>query len=155
MGNQDKAKEHATQQAPSPSSTSVSVQLRSRAAPKVSEAAGDTELEAGAQWTITPEAVAQALAMAKEQGIPALMRLGVRGGGCTGFSYVFEFTEDQRANDIVLDTDGLRLVCDPKSLRVLKGMEIDYASGLLQGGFRFSNPNAKRNCSCGESFSLA
>lgn len=90
-----------------------------------------------------------------EKGDPDLaLRVGVRGGGCSGFSYVLDFTRDQRENDRVFEERGVRLLCDPKSYAFLADTELDFGDGLLDGGFRFNNPNAKKSCSCGESFSV-
>ena len=89
-----------------------------------------------------------------EKGRPDLMlRVGVKGGGCSGFSYVLDFTTDRRANDQVFEQDGVTILCDPKSYLYLSDSILDFGDGLLDGGFRFTNPQAKKSCACGESFS--
>ena len=81
------------------------------------------------------------------------VRLGVKGGGCSGLSYVLEFG-DAQAGDNVVEYDGIRFFLDRKSSIYLKGIQIDYDSGLEGRGFVFSNPNADNTCGCGESFSI-
>ena len=82
------------------------------------------------------------------------IRVGVKGGGCSGLSYELDFDNEIKNGDQVFDNDGLRIVCDKKSLLYLIGTELDYTDGLKGKGFEFKNPNAQRVCSCGESFSL-
>ena len=90
----------------------------------------------------------------REKGEPGLMlRVGVKGGGCSGFSYVLDFTTERRPNDKVFEKDGVTILCDPKSLLYLSDSVLDFGEGLLDGGFRFTNPHAKKSCACGESFS--
>jgi len=103
---------------------------------------------------VTPRAAQKALALASKQGKPPILRLGVKGGGCSGYSYHFDFDEAVRDDDLVVEIDDLKVVCDPKSLKFLNGMELDFDPNVLMGGFRFNNPNAKRSCSCGESFTV-
>jgi iron-sulfur cluster assembly accessory protein len=90
---------------------------------------------------------------AREDGIDRL-RVGVRGGGCSGFSYFLEFAEGAKKGDRDLESLGIKLVVDSKSYLYLMGTEVDYVDGLSGAGFKFSNPNAKRTCGCGESFSV-
>jgi iron-sulfur cluster assembly protein len=88
------------------------------------------------------------------------LRLGIRGGGCSGFSYVIEFHDGEpRPKDRVFDhvaADGtpVRVVVDPKSLVYLAGMELDWEQTLMQQGFKFNNPNEKSSCGCGHSFTV-
>jgi len=82
------------------------------------------------------------------------LRLGVKAGGCSGYSYFMGFTTVQRPGDLVLNYEGLAVYVDPKSLEVLEGTTVDYQRGLLGSGIQFKNPRAKRACGCGESFSL-
>jgi iron-sulfur cluster assembly protein len=84
-----------------------------------------------------------------EQGL----RIGVRGGGCSGNSYFMEFCEAEEAGDQVFEMHGVRLVVDTRSLTVLAGTEIDFVTGLMGSGFKFNNPNVRHSCACGESFS--
>jgi iron-sulfur cluster assembly protein len=104
---------------------------------------------------LTPKAVEMALQALHKRGTPeAALRLGVRGGGCSGVSYAIEFSDKVRARDNVYEFDGLRVVVDPKSLVYLRGSVLDYAIELMQHGFKFQNPNEKSNCGCGESFTI-
>ena len=85
----------------------------------------------------------------------AVVRFGIRGGGCTGFSYLFEFDDrGARANDFVVEKDGVTLVVDPKSMFYLEGTEIDFETGIRGHGFKFDNPNVDDSCGCGESISF-
>src|SRR5262249_32415805 len=81
------------------------------------------------------------------------LRLGVRGGGCSGNSYFMEFCEASSPGDEVVKSHGVMLIVDTKSLMLLKGTEIDYVNGLMGSGFKFNNPNVRHSCACGESFS--
>jgi iron-sulfur cluster assembly protein len=103
---------------------------------------------------VTPEALEELRRLQTEaaeevEGI----RLGVKGGGCSGFSYLLEFSR-QRENDRILDIEGVRFLMDPKSAIYLKGIVLDYKKGLKGRGFVFQNPNASSTCGCGESFSV-
>lgn len=82
------------------------------------------------------------------------LRVGVRGGGCSGFSYFLEFAETKSDGDRELDSHGVKLLVDRKSYLYLMGTEVDYVDRLTEAGFKFNNPNAKRTCGCGESFSV-
>ncbi|MCC5876467.1 MAG: iron-sulfur cluster assembly accessory protein [Candidatus Sumerlaeia bacterium] len=81
------------------------------------------------------------------------LRVGVAGGGCSGLSYTLAFDENPNDNDNVMDCNGVKVYCDPKSYLFLNGMTLDFSTELLTGGFKFINPNAARSCSCGTSFS--
>ena len=81
------------------------------------------------------------------------LRLGVRGGGCSGNSYFMEFCEAGGPGDEVVQSQGVTLVVDTKSLMLLQGTQIDFVSGLMGSGFKFINPNVRHSCACGESFS--
>ena len=78
----------------------------------------------------------------------------MRGGGCSGFSYFLEFAESANDGDRELETYGVKLFVDQKSYLYLAGTEVDYVDGLAGAGFKFQNPNARRTCGCGESFSI-
>ncbi len=80
------------------------------------------------------------------------LRLGVRGGGCAGFTYTLDFVTQQDEQDQQFDEKGIRIVVDAKSFLYLAGMEVDYAEDLTGSGFTFKNPNAKGSCGCGSSF---
>lgn len=81
------------------------------------------------------------------------LRLGIKGGGCSGMSYNLTF-DARQSNDYVVDVNGLSVFIDPKSAIYLKGITLDYQSGLEGKGFVFINPNATNTCGCGESFSV-
>jgi iron-sulfur cluster assembly protein len=81
------------------------------------------------------------------------LRVGVKGGGCSGFSYVLDLTESQKETDEVFDQHGIKIICDPKSLLYLNGTRIDFRDELMGRGFVFQNPNATSSCGCGSSFS--
>ncbi len=85
---------------------------------------------------------------------PLGIRAGVRGGGCSGFSYYLDFVLEKDEKDRELESGGIAIYVDPKSFLYLMGTEIDYVDGLSGKGFKFINPNAKRTCGCGESFSV-
>ena len=82
------------------------------------------------------------------------LRPGIRGGGCSGFSYTLKFSDGAEESDRVLESNGVDIHIDKKSYLYLMGVEIDYIDELSQSGFKFNNPNAKRTCGCGESFSV-
>ena len=81
------------------------------------------------------------------------LRVGIKGGGCSGFSYTLDVADGPAKDDEVFESHQVRIVCDPKSYLYLNGTEVDYEDELLKGGFVFNNPNAKRRCGCGASFS--
>src|SRR5262249_50544175 len=82
------------------------------------------------------------------------LRLGVRGGGCSGLTYSIQFDAEARPRDNVFDFSGARVFVDPKSLVYLEDLTLDYKQDLMQQGFVFHNPKAKHSCSCGTSFSV-
>ena len=89
-----------------------------------------------------------------QRGTPEhALRIGVRGGGCSGNSYFMEFCDGETAEDQVFMSNGIKLVVDGKSVMLLSGTEIDFVSGLMGSGFKFNNPNVRHSCACGESFS--
>lgn len=101
---------------------------------------------------ITAAAAAEIAKQRDKRGTPdAMIRIGVRGGGCTGFTYVFEWAEQVRPTDQVFSAHGVSIVIDPKSLVYLGGMQLDFVRGMMGHGFKFNNPNAKGSCGCGES----
>ena len=81
------------------------------------------------------------------------LRVGVKGGGCSGFSYLLDLTEQHRDNDELFEAHGVRIVCDPKSYLYLNGTTIDFKDEVMGRGFVFNNPNASTTCGCGSSFS--
>jgi iron-sulfur cluster assembly protein len=102
---------------------------------------------------VTPKAVEKIKATFAREGVAGGLRLGVLGGGCSGLSYQFKFDTKERPTDKVFDYDGVKIFVDPKSLIYLNGMILDYQESLMQSGFVFDNPNAKKACGCGTSFS--
>ena len=81
------------------------------------------------------------------------LRVGVKGGGCSGFSYLLDLTETTRDTDETFEQHGVRIVCDPKSFLYLSGTSIDFKDEVMGRGFVFNNPNATSSCGCGSSFS--
>ena len=81
------------------------------------------------------------------------LRVGVKGGGCSGFSYLLDLTETQKETDEVFEQHGIKIVCDPKSLLYLGGVTVDFKDEIMGRGFVFNNPNATSTCGCGSSFS--
>ena len=106
---------------------------------------------------VSPRALEMAKAkLGEADGQPVGIRIGVKGGGCSGLMYHFEFAESVReGKDIVAELDGLTLLVDRKSLTYLAGSVLDWNDGLLEYGFRWRNPNAEKGCGCGTSFSAA
>lgn len=82
------------------------------------------------------------------------LRVAISGGGCNGLSYKMKFVAEPKRGDLLVRTAGVRVLVDSKSALYLKGTHLDYSSAMVAGGFKFSNPNAKASCSCGESFSV-
>ncbi len=81
------------------------------------------------------------------------LRVGVKGGGCSGFSYVLDLTETQKDTDELIEQHGVKIIVDPKSLLYLSGVTIDFRDEIMGRGFVFNNPNATSTCGCGSSFS--
>ncbi len=102
---------------------------------------------------ITESAAQEIDRQRQKRGTPAAaIRVGIRGGGCTGFSYMFEWSDGEpRATDKVFAQHGVILLVDPKSFVYLKGTELDFVRTMMGHGFKFNNPNAKGACGCGES----
>ncbi len=106
--------------------------------------------------SLTPKAAAQVLKIKAENNIPEShsLRIGVKGGGCSGFTYVLGFDEHARENDKIMDSEGIRVFIDPKSLFYLSGTVLDFSDGLNGKGFVFNNPQAAHTCGCGNSFGV-
>jgi iron-sulfur cluster assembly protein len=103
--------------------------------------------------TVTPAAVERIKALIEGRDKPtAGIRIGVRSKGCSGLSYTLEYADSQQPMDEVVETEGVKLLIDPKASLFLIGTEMDYAEEKLKSGFVFKNPNEKGRCGCGESF---
>jgi iron-sulfur cluster assembly protein len=103
---------------------------------------------------LTPGAAAKVRELIEQRGTPEQsLRIGVRGGGCSGNSYFMEFCERAGAGEETIESHGVKLVVDAKSMMLLSGTTIDYVNGLMGAGFKFNNPNVRHSCACGESFS--
>lgn len=106
--------------------------------------------------TITEKAISEIKKIMEENSVPAEygLRIGVKGGGCSGYTYSLGFDPETREGDTIIEQNGIRLFVDGKSLFYLSGTQLDYSSGLNGKGFIFNNPNATKTCGCGESFSV-
>jgi iron-sulfur cluster assembly protein len=103
---------------------------------------------------LTEKASTQVKKLLEDQNLHGVfLRLGVKGGGCSGLSYSLEFDSELGPHDKKFDVDGVQMVCDAKSYLYLNGVTLDYVTEGLQGGFTFINPQAKSSCGCGTSFS--
>ena len=106
------------------------------------------------QVTISEKAATEIKKVMQENNIPenAGLRMGVKGGGCSGFTYVLGFDEKAKETDKVFEASGVRVFVDERSFPYLAGVVLDYQEGLQGKGFTFDNPNATRTCGCGHSF---
>jgi len=103
--------------------------------------------------SLSPLAAEKVLELLNQRPSPEFgLRVGVRGGGCSGNSYFMEFCPAAEDADEVFDAHGVKLVVDRRSLALLEGTEIDFVEGLMGSGFKFNNPNVRHSCACGESF---
>lgn len=104
--------------------------------------------------TLTDTAAVKVKDLITQEGDEALMlRVAVRPGGCSGFSYEMFFDSELETDDLTLDYNGVKVVVDPSSAQLLTGATLDYKDGLQGAGFAINNPNAQRTCGCGQSFS--
>src|SRR5512140_1228830 len=105
---------------------------------------------------LTAKAAAQVVKIKAENNIPEThsLRIGVKGGGCSGFTYVLGFDEHPKENDKIMESEGIRVFIDPKSLFYLSGTVLDFSDGLNGKGFVFNNPQASKTCGCGSSFGV-
>lgn len=113
-------------------------------------------VDAGA-ITITDKARTKVLNLMAEAGVAApeyFVRVGVKGGGCSGLTYQLDFDNESKTGDMEFEADDIKMVCDMKSFLYLCGTELDFSDGLNGKGFNFINPNASRTCGCGESFAV-
>ena len=103
---------------------------------------------------LTPAAAARVATIAAKQAKPAILRLSVEGGGCSGFTYKFGLADAAGADDSVTECSGVRLIVDSVSLDLLGGAAVDYVENLGGAAFRVTNPNAASGCGCGASFGI-
>ena len=112
--------------------------------------------ETATSVTLTEKAAKEIASIIEQQELDkdaVRLRLGVKGGGCSGFSYVLDLTETQKDTDEMFEQHGIKIICDPKSLLYLSGTTVDFKDELMGRGFVFNNPNANSTCGCGSSFS--
>ena len=113
------------------------------------------EVTKKAPVSLTANAVAKVKEiMAQQNPVPAGLRIGVVGGGCSGFSYSMQFENGAGMMDKTFDFEGLKVFVDATSLMYLKGVSVDYLETLEGAGFKFDNPNVKSTCGCGSSFNV-
>lgn len=103
---------------------------------------------------LSSSAAARVAAIAAKQGKPAILRLSVEGGGCSGFQYKFGLAEASEGDDLVVETAGTLLVVDPVSLDLVAGSTVDFVESLGGSAFQVTNPNAASGCGCGSSFAV-
>ena len=103
---------------------------------------------------VTEPAGAKLLDLAKREQEGHYLRIKITGGGCNGLSYKMKFVNDTKRGDILVRSSGISVLVDTKSALYLRGTQLDFSDAMIGGGFKFSNPNAKSSCSCGESFSI-
>ncbi|MEQ1494931.1 MAG: iron-sulfur cluster insertion protein ErpA [Novosphingobium sp.] len=104
--------------------------------------------------TLSPSAAARVATIAAKQGKPAILRLSVEGGGCSGFQYKFGLDEAAEADDLIVEQNGVTLLVDPMSLELVAGSVVDYVESLGGAAFKVENPQAASGCGCGSSFSV-
>lgn len=115
----------------------------------------DTATLSEPRVTLTESAAARVQTLMEMEGKPNLMlRLGVSGGGCSGFQYGISLDDQVNDDDVVTEQHGVKLVVDQTSLDVLSGTQVDFVEDLMGASFQFSNPNATSTCGCGSSFSV-
>ena len=105
---------------------------------------------------LTERAAQEVKTILEQNSLPSdnsYLRLGVKGGGCSGFSYALDLTENKNDNDEEWEVHGVKVICDPQSYVYLKGVSVDFKDEVMGRGFVFNNPNATSSCGCGSSFS--
>lgn len=103
---------------------------------------------------VTPNAATKIDELKQRENQGDFLRIRITGGGCNGLSYKMKFVDDGKEGDILVSSAGVQVLVDSKTTLYLRGTTLDYSDKLVAGGFKFSNPNAKASCSCGESFNL-
>ena len=104
--------------------------------------------------TVSASAAKRIAQILQAEAAPAMLRVAVTGGGCSGFQYNFTIDDTQMDDDLVIARDGATVLVDPMSLDFLKGAEIDFVDDLIGAAFKINNPNATSSCGCGTSFSV-
>jgi len=104
--------------------------------------------------TLTPSAAKRINAILAKQDDAAMLRVSVEGGGCSGFSYKFDFEKEAGSDDTIIELDGAQAAIDEMSMEFLAGSEIDFSTELIGSAFKINNPNATAACGCGTSFSV-
>ncbi|MEM6410318.1 MAG: iron-sulfur cluster insertion protein ErpA [Pseudomonadota bacterium] len=104
--------------------------------------------------TLTESAAKRINAILAKQAEATMLRVSVDGGGCSGFSYKFDFEQEANQDDLIVERDGAKVAIDEMSLEFLRGSEIDFATELIGSAFKINNPNATASCGCGTSFSI-
>ncbi len=104
--------------------------------------------------TISPRAVRRIAELLRSEAAPALFRVSVEGGGCSGFQYRFDLVTEKAPDDFLVERDGARVVVDPVSLGFVQGAELDFVDDLIGAQFKLNNPNVTASCGCGTSFSV-
>ena len=120
------------------------------------ESTGEVKFRTGDERLVklTTTAAKKVSTLLQRQGRPeGVLRVAVMGGGCSGLQYKMDLQDGPANRDILVESEGIRVVVDPKSALYVTGSELDYNSGLEDSGFQVNNPNAATTCSCGESFS--
>jgi iron-sulfur cluster assembly accessory protein len=105
-------------------------------------------------FSVTPRAFSRIAAILKEEPAGSALRIAVDGGGCSGFQYKFEMTQNKEEEDIVLQSEGAHVYIDALSLPIIAGGQLDYVEDLIGSAFKIINPQATSSCGCGTSFSV-
>ena len=103
---------------------------------------------------VSPSASTKIFQLIEREGKGDYLRIRITGGGCNGLSYKMKFIAESKEGDIYVLSEGVKLLVDSKTALYLRGTTLEYSDKIVAGGFKFSNPNAKASCSCGESFNL-
>jgi iron-sulfur cluster assembly protein len=104
--------------------------------------------------SVTDSAAERIRAFMEKRGKGIGLRLGIKTTGCSGLAYVIEYADDSNPEDQIFESNGVKIIVDPKSLVYIDGTELDYGKEGLNEGFKFENPNVKDQCGCGESFTV-